>query len=84
MHSWPSSAFFEDNKSFMSACRDLDVQLKMQQVHVTPMSQQLACQRNAVGYKNYGERLYVEGRLEAMRKEKEVSCRVPAWPSPQS
>jgi hypothetical protein len=44
----------------------------MQQVHVTPVSQHLACHRNAAGYKNYGERLYVEGRLDAMRKEKEV------------
>lgn len=44
----------------------------MQQVHVTPVSQHLASHRNASGYRNYGERLYVEGRLDAMRKEKEV------------
>lgn len=44
----------------------------MQQVHVTPVSQHLASHRNAEGYRNYGERLYVEGRLDAMRKEKEV------------
>ncbi len=51
----------------------------MQQVYVTPVSQQLASNRNAAGYKNYGERLYVEGRLEAMRKEKEVrACAVVA------
>lgn len=55
-----------------AARRDLEVQLKMQQVHVTPVSQALASHRSAAGYKNYGERLYVEGRLDAMRKEKEV------------
>ncbi|PSC72051.1 expressed ef-hand domain-containing [Micractinium conductrix] len=49
--------------------RDLEAQLKMEQVHIAPVSNKLAGNRNAGSYRNYGERLYVEGRLEAMRKE---------------
>ena len=44
----------------------------MQQVHVTEVSQQMALHRIKGTYSNYGERLYVEGRIEAMKKEQEV------------
>ena len=44
----------------------------MEQVHIAPVSNKLAGNRNAGSYRNYGERLYVEGRLEAMRKEQMV------------
>lgn len=53
--------------------RDLELQLATQHVYVTPVSQALASHRTAGGYSSYGERLYVEGRLEAMRKEAEAA-----------
>ncbi|PRW39076.1 expressed ef-hand domain-containing isoform A [Chlorella sorokiniana] len=49
--------------------RDLEIQLKTEQVHIAPASGKLASHRTAGAYRNYGERLYVEGRLDAMRKE---------------
>ncbi|KAL4440425.1 hypothetical protein ABPG75_003426 [Micractinium tetrahymenae] len=52
--------------------RDLEVQLKMEQVHIAPTSNKLAGHRTAGSYRNYGERLYVEGRLDAMRREQEA------------
>lgn len=60
-------------------CRDLEIQLKTEQVHVTAMSEKLAAHRIKGTYGNYGERLYVEGRIEAIKKEQEVG-----WPSNQS
>ena len=61
--------------------RDLEIQLKMEQVHIAPASGRLASHRTAGAgaggtggaYRNYGERLYVEGRLDAMRREQSVS-----------
>lgn len=44
----------------------------MEQVHIAPTSNKLAGHRTAGSYRNYGERLYVEGRLDAMRREQEV------------
>jgi hypothetical protein len=55
--------------------RDLEIQLKTAQVHIAPASGRLAANRNAGTYRNYGERLYVEGRLEAMKKEQLVGGR---------
>ncbi|KAL4431755.1 hypothetical protein ABPG77_002971 [Micractinium sp. CCAP 211/92] len=52
--------------------RDLEVQLKMEQVHIAPTSNKLAGHRTVGSYRNYGERLYVEGRLDAMRREQEA------------
>lgn len=52
--------------------RDLEIQLKTEQVHIAPASCKLAGHRTAGTYRNYGERLYVEGRLDAMRKEQLV------------
>lgn len=62
-------------------CRDLEVQLKMEQVHIAPTSNKLAGHRTAGSYRNYGERLYVEGRLDAMRREQEVGAAQSALPS---
>ena len=66
--------------------RDLEIQLKMEQVHIAPASDRLASHRSAGAgaggaYCNYGERLYVEGRLDAMRKEQMVggACCVKGW-----
>ena len=56
----------------VGARRDLELQLQTEQVHVTPVSAALASHRTAAGYANFGERLYVEGRLEALRKQKLV------------
>jgi hypothetical protein len=64
------------------ARRDLEIQLKMEQVHIAPASDRLASHRTAGAgaggaggaYRNYGERLYVEGRLDAMRKEQTVGA----------
>lgn len=52
--------------------RDLELQLLTQQAHCTPVSRALASHRNAQGYASYGERLYVEGRLDAMRRAQEA------------
>lgn len=41
-------------------------------MHIAPASNKLASHRTAGSYRNYGERLYVEGRLEAMKKEQLV------------
>jgi hypothetical protein len=54
--------------------RDLEIQLKTEQVHIAPASNKLAAHRTAGSYRNYGERLYVEGRLEAMKKEQLVGA----------
>jgi len=56
----------------MPHCRDLERQLQSSQKHIAPASNKLAGNRTAGSYSNYGERLYVEGRLEAMRKEQLV------------
>ena len=55
-----------------SRASDLEIHLKTEQVHIAPASEKLASHRTTNGYRNYGERLYVEGRLEAMRKEQLV------------
>lgn len=47
----------------------------MEQVHIAPTSNKLAGHRTVGSYRNYGERLYVEGRLDAMRREQEVGGR---------
>ena len=66
----------------------MEIQLKMEQVHIAPASDRLASHRTAGGggaggagaaYRNYGERLYVEGRLDAMRKEQMVGPVVGGW-----
>lgn len=54
--------------------RDLELQLRMAQVHLDPVSQSLSAARTPDGYTNYGERLYVEGRLEALKREQAVRC----------
>ncbi len=46
----------------------------MEQVHIAPTSNKLAGHRTVGSYRNYGERLYVEGRLDAMRREQEVGA----------
>eukprot|EP00887_Chlorella_sp_A99_P002366 scaffold10.g2366.t1 len=52
--------------------KELEAQLKAEQVHVTAVSQALASHRIKGTYANYGERLYVEGRIDAMKKEREA------------
>lgn len=49
--------------------RDLELQLATQQIYCTPVSRALAAHRTVGGYSSYGERLYTEGRLEALKKE---------------
>lgn len=49
--------------------RDLEVRLAMAKAHVTPVSKALAANRSAGGYANYGERLYFEGKMEAVKRE---------------
>ncbi|KAI3431406.1 hypothetical protein D9Q98_004459 [Chlorella vulgaris] len=49
--------------------RDLEIQLKTEQVHIAPASNKLASHRTTGAYRNYGERLYVEGRLDALKRE---------------
>jgi hypothetical protein len=53
--------------------RDLELQLATQQVYCTPVSRALAAHRTAGGYSSYGERLYAEGRLEALKREAEIA-----------
>lgn len=53
-------------------CRDMEIQLKTGLVHMAPATTKLVGHRNSGAYRNYGERLYVEGRLDAMRREQEV------------
>uniref|UniRef100_A0A1D1ZUM1 PFU domain-containing protein n=2 Tax=Auxenochlorella protothecoides TaxID=3075 RepID=A0A1D1ZUM1_AUXPR len=55
--------------------RDLELQLRMAQVHLDPVSQSLSAARTPDGYTNYGERLYVEGRLEALKREQAAARR---------
>jgi hypothetical protein len=62
-----------------ACCSDLEARLQAQRAHVTPVSRRLASNRSAAGYTNYGERLYVEGRLEALRRDKAVRARG-RWP----
>jgi len=54
--------------------RDLEVQASMGQIHATPLSKALTANRDANGYSNYGERLYIEGRMEAIKREKDVEA----------
>lgn len=53
--------------------KELETQLATIQVHCTPASRQLASHRTASGYSSYGERLYVEGRLGALQREREAA-----------
>jgi phage terminase small subunit len=53
--------------------RDLELQLATQQVYCTPVSRALAAHRTAGSYSSYGERLYAEGRLEALKREAEIA-----------
>jgi hypothetical protein len=53
--------------------RDLELQLATQQVYCTPVSRALAAHRTVGGYSSYGERLYAEGRLEALKREAEIA-----------
>lgn len=49
--------------------RELQAQLATQRAYCTPVSRVLASHRSARGYTSYGERLYVEGRMDALKKE---------------
>jgi hypothetical protein len=60
----------------LPACRDLEIQLKTEQVHIAPASNKLASHRTTGAYRNYGERLYVEGRLDALKREQLVGWEV--------
>jgi hypothetical protein len=54
--------------------RDLELQASMGQIHATPLSKALTANRDANGYSNYGERLYIEGRIEAMKRDKDIEA----------
>lgn len=50
--------------------RELQAQLATQRAYCTPVSRVLASHRSARGYTSYGERLYVEGRMDALKRER--------------
>lgn len=51
----------------------LEQRLATQHVHILPVSRALAAHRTAGGYSSYCERLYAEGRMDAMRREAEAA-----------
>ena len=52
--------------------KELEMELATQQVYCTPISQALAAHRTASGYSSYGERLYLEGKMDALRREEQA------------